>query len=365
MHKAPRIGVIGAGIFGSLVAIELSRNGAQVKLFEKNAELLSGATSNSQNRLHLGLHYPRDVETAMQSVRGFSDFSSRFPESIYKEFNNYYSLAKHNSKVTKDEFLAFCNTAGIRIEDHFQAPEKFLANDEIFGELIKCEEAVIDMNILKKLLEIELKEFSVDCLMNTSVKEVNSKDDKFELRTEAANYKFDYIIRATYGADNIMSRTMDLHKQEFEYQNTVIAVLESKEAPFGFTVIDGDYLTILPYGKTGRFLAYAPSKSTLNKIIARGMPQSELFQVKKNTYSQSCDEIIERVREYLPAWAFSHNGDYLSAVRTIRLETKLNDRRTSHVLEDNLNFFDIWSGKIDHSVEIARELVSRIIERDA
>ena len=72
-----RIAVIGAGIFGSEIALKLRRHGYEVKLFEKSLNILSGATENSQNRRHLGLHYPRDLQTATQSVRGYDSFVNR------------------------------------------------------------------------------------------------------------------------------------------------------------------------------------------------------------------------------------------------------------------------------------------------
>ena len=33
---------------------------------------------NNQNRLHLGFHYPRDIETGIQSIRGFDLFKNKY-----------------------------------------------------------------------------------------------------------------------------------------------------------------------------------------------------------------------------------------------------------------------------------------------
>ena len=67
--------VIGGGIFGCLTAIELSKKGLRVQLHEKNDQIMIGASLNNQNRLHLGYHYPRDLETASQCQKGFEAFS--------------------------------------------------------------------------------------------------------------------------------------------------------------------------------------------------------------------------------------------------------------------------------------------------
>ena len=61
--------------FCCLCAIELSRLGYEVAIFEKNSDLMLGATLNNQKiGLHLGYHYPRDLETARQSALGFELF---------------------------------------------------------------------------------------------------------------------------------------------------------------------------------------------------------------------------------------------------------------------------------------------------
>jgi L-2-hydroxyglutarate oxidase LhgO len=56
--------VTGGGIFGCTTALELSAKGFDVNLFELNDDILKGASKNNFNRVHLGYHYPRDLETA-------------------------------------------------------------------------------------------------------------------------------------------------------------------------------------------------------------------------------------------------------------------------------------------------------------
>ena len=66
--------IIGGGIFGCLCAIELSKLGKKVILLEQKESLMNGASSNNTNRLHLGYHYPRDLNTAQQCKKGFELF---------------------------------------------------------------------------------------------------------------------------------------------------------------------------------------------------------------------------------------------------------------------------------------------------
>ena len=60
--------------------LSLKNKGFSIKIFEKNA-IFSTASSNNQNRLHLGFHYPRSALTRAQSSRGLKFF--KFLSTIY------------------------------------------------------------------------------------------------------------------------------------------------------------------------------------------------------------------------------------------------------------------------------------------
>ena len=62
-----KIAVIGAGLFGSTIAIALASEGYDVELFDLKDDILSSASGINQYRLHRGYHYPRSVSTAISS----------------------------------------------------------------------------------------------------------------------------------------------------------------------------------------------------------------------------------------------------------------------------------------------------------
>ena len=63
-----RVKIIGAGIFGCMIAGELKRAGHEVVLIEKNSDIMQGASKFNHNRIHFGFHYPRSLSTAQQSL---------------------------------------------------------------------------------------------------------------------------------------------------------------------------------------------------------------------------------------------------------------------------------------------------------
>ena len=83
-----KIAVIGCGIFGAMIALKLQEEGHEVSIYERLSEPLLGASFNNQNRLHLGFHYPRDINTAKQCIKGFDDFLSTFPECLNSLYIN-------------------------------------------------------------------------------------------------------------------------------------------------------------------------------------------------------------------------------------------------------------------------------------
>jgi len=82
-----KIAIIGAGIFGTISAAFLAQSGHSVHLYESKSQILSGASGNNSNRLHLGFHYPRDLETALQSRQGYEDFRKYFLSQLKATFH--------------------------------------------------------------------------------------------------------------------------------------------------------------------------------------------------------------------------------------------------------------------------------------
>ena len=141
-----KIAIIGGGIFGSVIYIMLKKNGFDCTLFEKNKNLLSGASTNNLNRVHLGYHYPRDDQTAQQSRKGYLSFNKFFKKAIVNNFQNYYFIA-NKSKVNFKKYLEFCKRNKLSF-----APVNNLSFklNNIEGG-IKVKEPIYDWNLIFKL----------------------------------------------------------------------------------------------------------------------------------------------------------------------------------------------------------------------
>ena len=60
MTVAPNVAVLGAGMQGTAVALELARRGCRVDLFDRGERPITRAGSQNEGKLHLGFLYAKD-----------------------------------------------------------------------------------------------------------------------------------------------------------------------------------------------------------------------------------------------------------------------------------------------------------------
>jgi hypothetical protein len=356
-----KIAVIGAGIFGTLIAVELANRNLDVTLIEKNREILDGATPRSQNRLHLGLHYPRDLATAKQSVEGFRHFQEQFGDAVNLDFHNYYAISKLGSKVSTLEFQRFCNLAGIEITPSTNGnhlPNGIaLKNVE---SVWQCGEGVIDMDILREQLKNLIFHNGIKLLNEVEVLSIAQSGQQWVISFDTQQEEeFDFVVRCTYSSDSIVIKSTEYKPTRKIFQRTMIQVVESEENNFGITIIDGDFLTILPQGFSTKLLAYGPSVST--RQVAESIDKPiEWSWASKEEIKTFQKHIKERIDSSLDNWDYRISSEYLETIRTIEVGVEATDRRTSHVVMSAPRFIDVWSGKIDHAVGISKDIAQSL-----
>ena len=357
-----KIAVIGAGIFGSEISLKLAREGHEVHLFEKEFEILKGATAGSQNRLHMGLHYPRDLQTATQSRSGYFKFKDRFGDAIREDFPSYYAISSIDSKVNSKEFEDFATSAGIQIQRLEKSEISLPINGKLIDQLYLTQEGVIDLDELRKIIQRELDKSQVAIHLNSKVRcIIKNKTGHFLLESDCNSDTFQIVIRATYGVDEIKVNT---NLRNFEYQQTLVLSIKADLEPAGYTVMDGDFLTLLPHGFTSNFLIYGPSLSTLSKHVGSTPPSKWVVgDTSKGTIARARKQLINRTQQYFPELIEIEVLEELCAIRSIDPTVKSTDRRISRVSETESGFFEVWSGKIDHCIDVSEEISDLVAGR--
>ena len=350
-----RIAVIGAGIFGCEISVALAKSGYDVPLFEKKDEILNGSTTNSVRRLHLGFHYPRSVETAVQSRLGFRKFMERYPESVDSNFPNYYAIAKEDSKTTTTEFKAFASAAQIEMS---QVPIRELNDIGIdldkIDSVFEAKEGVISVERTRDALHHELSGLKVRMIFATEVSTASLDLGIWTLQNGLGNQlgEFDYVVRATYGLDSIQLNNVIRPRRNYEHHRTLTLQVTSMMPRIGMTVIDGDFLTVLPVAFEESHLIYGPSPSVIEKwtgerdshSLPTGWGEEVLVAQEK---------LIARLINWFPDARPINIQAQLLGLRTIEHSVEKTDERISQFEVRAPNFIDVLSGKIDHCVDIA------------
>ena len=88
-----KIALVGAGWYGCHIALELSKAGHEVTIFEEKNDIFKGLSGEFGIRLHRGPHYPRSKQTRESCHRGFDEFIKTYPELVIKNSQAIYSLA--------------------------------------------------------------------------------------------------------------------------------------------------------------------------------------------------------------------------------------------------------------------------------
>ena len=72
-----RVAVLGGGLQGACVALELAGAGVSVDVYDKNARCLTQASAQNEGKIHLGYVYANDpsLSTARMMIRGAATFA--------------------------------------------------------------------------------------------------------------------------------------------------------------------------------------------------------------------------------------------------------------------------------------------------
>lgn len=331
--------VIGGGLFGCSIALELSKSGYDITLIEQDLDIMNNASKCNHNRIHYGYHYPRSVETATQSLDGLLSFLIKYKEAIITNFPNYYAIALNQSNVNASEYKNFCNQVGISYYSEY--PSSNIMNPELLEDSYKVEESIFDWEVLKKLVKKELKNSSVKLKLNT----------KFSKK----HFKFDFIINCAYAGINEVNKLIGVPSLKFKLQDVIVPIFKYDHPKIGLTVMDGPFCSIMPKGNTpNQFLLYHAKYSVLKET------EEDTIE-PLNDISYNLEMIKKDSTRYFP---FIENAEFIDYWRTIRaIPINSDDARPSKIItySENPKFITIFSGKISTCVKVAKQVKQGLV----
>ena len=354
-----KICIIGAGLFGLSAYFVLKKNNLDCTIFDEKKKFLSGASTNNLNRVHLGYHYPRDDDTAKQSYIGFKTFNKYYKNTISTNFKNYYFIS-NNSKVKFDKYLHFCEKNNLPYKKININKFKFSIENIEGG--IEVNEPIYDWNLIKESIKNKTKKLNNKIYLNEKVIKIKKKKNYFKLTTNKKKYTFDVIIDASY--QNINSLISNKYKKKYKYQLTsVFSFFSKKLKNTGIAVMDGKFFSFLPIGKSNKHILYDVEHSILNEEISYNFKNKWLNEKNINKKIVNAQK---RAKNKLLTYFKDVDINFMKKVyispRIILPNVENTDKRISFIKETQKNFFSIFSAKIDHSIDIANQLLKKINE---
>ncbi len=244
--------IIGAGLYGLYSALFCGNKGQNVLVLECDQTPFRRATYINQARVHQGYHYPRSISTAMKSAGYFERFYKDYGFCINKEFHKIYATSSKYSWSNGKQFKKFCQAANIPCEELH--PERFFKNGVCDGAFL-TREYTYDAMILKNYLLNKLEPLkNVEVQYNTKIKNIVKLQDVYELELDIGKkYQTRFLVNATYASTNQILDKLGFEKFKIKYElcEIILCEVNDKLREYGFTVMDGPFFSIMPFGKTG------------------------------------------------------------------------------------------------------------------
>ena len=291
--------------------------------------------------------------------------SRKIQEKHTGKLSNAYFISSSGSKISFKTYKRFCLKAGLDTSPvDYEKFEETVINTE--GGLLTSE-VIYDSSIIKSEILTELQEKGIDVSCDNTAKNIERTDYGYLIEANKCTIKARAVINCTYTNLNTFNRMLDLPAKKFKFDLTLIPIIKWRDGkpPLGITIMDGPFFTILPFGKSGNYLLYHVKHSVSNSMVGEMYPNewNYLDQVISDYEAyQSFKKIISESCHWLPS---IKDAEYLGCLRSIRMvlaNQDDNDQRPSLIekLETTPPFYSIFSGKIDHSLIIARNVAKQV-----
>lgn len=357
--------IIGAGLYGLYAALYCVKQGYRVVIIECENAPFKRATYINQARVHQGYHYPRSISTALKSAKYFERFNADYSFCINKEFEQIYATSSHFSWTNGQRFKEFCNAAGIACEELH--PGNYFKEGLCDGAFM-TREYTYDAVILRDYFLSELAKYGkkVEFKLGEMITGIIRDGDEYVIRTQSGSeYRSGFVLNATYASTNQISEMAGFDKFKIKYELCEIILCDVNERMrnIGFTVMDGPFFSIMPFGKTGLHsltsVTFTPHTTSYGDFPVFQC-QAQRFGDCSEKHLANCNECTARPQTAYPYmrslaekylledYRFEYKKSLFS-IKPILLSSEIDDSRPTVIRKysDKPTFISVLSGKIN------------------
>ena len=363
MKRYDRI-IIGAGLYGLYSALFCCKKGENILVLECDSAPFTRATYVNQARVHQGYHYPRSLSTALKSAGYFERFNRDYSFCINREFDQVYATSGQYSWTNAEQFRIFCQAANIPCGELY--PGHFFRDKTCDGAFM-TREYTYDAMILKNYFCEELSQFKSNYTikLNADVQAIEKTQDSYVIRTSDNEYATGFVLNAAYAGSNQILELAGLEKFKIKYElcEIILCDVNDKLRGVGFTVMDGPFFSIMPFGKTGLHsltsVTFTPHTASYDEL------PSFTCQGKSKGYCSpfhlgNCNDCMAKpttsfpymarlARKYMrDEYSFEYEKSLFS-MKPILMSSEIDDSRPTVIktYSKNPTFIGVLSGKIN------------------
>jgi glycine/D-amino acid oxidase-like deaminating enzyme len=232
---------------------------------------------------------------------------------------------------------------------------------------VMTNEHVYDPDVLRRLMTERLQRSGVSTLIGSSVTDISRNGtDGFELFVEPGGRAcFDAIVNCSYAEINRLTTRLGHRIEARLYEYTAAAIVElDLPAQASITVLDGPFMTLLPFGMTGHHLIYHAEHSVIAQarepLLDPAWLDPDASPFASVNQERWFSALIKSCCEFVPALRGARLKRILQGPRMVLADREDTDARPSIVTAHERGYITTLSGKVDHCVWVADEVAKKL-----
>lgn len=357
--------IIGAGFYGLYSALYCGGvRKEKILVLECDQAPFRRATYINQARVHQGYHYPRSLSTAMKSAGYFRRFNEDYEFCINKSFDKIYATSNKYSWTDGIQFYEFCKAADIPCEQLH--PNKFFKNDMCDGVFL-TREYTYDAMILKDYFIDKIQNLkNVEVRYGINISAITKTEDLYIVQDkEGIEYAAAFLLNATYAGVNQILNMIGYEKFGIKYElcEIILCNVNDMLKRYGFTVMDGPFFSIMPFGKTGlhsltsvTFTPHTTSYDAVPTFLCQENSKGHCSVARLGNCNDcpakpktAFPYMANLARKYLKEeYCFTYHSSLFS-MKPILMSSEIDDSRPTVIrtFSKNPTFVGVLSGKIN------------------
>jgi glycine/D-amino acid oxidase-like deaminating enzyme len=346
-----RVAVVGAGVFGVTTAVRLASDGWAVDIFEAQSSIMNGATGNNVFRLHRGYHYPRSLDTAIETKESVRSYLAEYGPAVITSKQHLYAVAKVGSRVTGQQFLDHCVAAGLETE-LVTSP---LVREDTTELVIAATESRMDPVSLRSIGLRRLAEAGVRLFMET------------EAGPDVVD-NYDFVILCGNARSNTLMLEWGIRPPRRQFEVCEVAIMEGAAlGDVDIVIMDGPFNSLSPYGRQRNLhILYDVEHSVHYRSVSEHFePPAEYRALLTNPNGKpseltAFDAMLANATNFVNGLDDARYRGSLWSVRTVLADVDATDERPTIVNWVAPTVITLFSGKLVTAVTAAETVVDEL-----